>query len=155
MDFNDTAVKVKLTKIDYENFHDVIELELEESQEEHLPSNLYSLAESSFSSSYHTRAIWLVDEIVGFLMYQLIDDEDDEPICIIWRFMVDRRHQHAGIGTAAMALLLAEIKAHGACKTVEIYFDSNNMAATRLYAGYGFDNVGTRYDGDVIARLSV
>ena len=120
---------VKLTKIEYENFHDVIDLELEKNQEKNRPSNLYSIAEFSFSSTAHPRAIWSGDEIVGFLMYRFGEDEDDNDECVIWRFMIDRRHQNKGIGKAAMKLLMEEIKAHKPCKTIEIFYDSKNIAA--------------------------
>jgi len=45
-----TNLQVVLKEISYEHFHDVIELELESEQEKHLPSNLYSIAKSSFST---------------------------------------------------------------------------------------------------------
>ena len=147
-------MKVKLTKIAYENFHDVIDLELEDGQEKHLPSNLYSIAESSFSPSCHPRAIWLDEEIVGFLMYKFGESEVEEYECAIWRFMIDRRHQNKGIGKAAMTLLMEEIKAHDQCKVIEIYYDLKNMAAKKLYTRYGFKVVGKRDDGDLIAEVS-
>ena len=115
---------VKLTKIDRANFHDVIELELEEAQEKYLPSNIYSIAESTLSPLFHPRAICKGDEVVGFTMYQFGEiGEPDEDECTIWRFMIDRKHQNSGIGKIAMGLLLKEIKAHNRCKLVDIYYD--------------------------------
>ena len=46
-------MEIKLAKIQYQHFHDVIDLEVEKSQEKNLPSNLCSIAEASFSSNYH------------------------------------------------------------------------------------------------------
>jgi len=146
---------VKISKIAYENFHEVIDLEVEKYQEENLPSNMYSLAESSFSSTCHPRAIWSDEKIVGFLMYRFGEYEDDKHECVIWRFMVDRRHQNTGVGTAAMALLMDEIKAHKPCKVVEIHYDPKNIAAKKIYTSFGFEVVGKRDDGDVIAELSL
>ena len=146
-------MSVKLAKIDYEDFHQVIDLELEEYQEGNLPSNVYSIAESSFSSLAHARAIWSGDKIVGFLMYRFGEDEDDKHECVIWRFMVDRRYQNTGIGRAAMTLLMAEIKAHKSCKIIEIYYDAENISAKKLYTRFGFKTVGKRHDGDVIAHV--
>ena len=146
-------MSVKIAKILYENFHEVIDLEVEIAQEKNLPSNLYSIAESSFSSTTHPRAIWSDDEIVGFLMYRFGEDEDDKDMCVIWRFMIDKRHQNSGIGRAAMALLMAEIKAHSACKVIEIYYDPNNIAAKKLYTRFGFKVVGEREDGDAVAEI--
>ena len=148
-------LEVELKEILYEHFHDVIDLEIEKEQEKNLPSNLYSIAESSFSVACFTRAIWYKEEIVGFLMYRFGEDEDDQHECIIWRFMVDRKHQNKRIGNSAMALLLKEIKENEQCKLIEIYYDDKNIAAKKLYTGYGFKPTGTRDDGDIIAVLVV
>ena len=59
-----------LISIARENFDDVIKLELEPSQESNLPSNAYSIAESTLSETSHPRAICLDNKVVGFLMYQ-------------------------------------------------------------------------------------
>ena len=67
-------MEVQLREIEYEHFHEVIELEIEKEQEKNLPSNLYSIAESSFSQTCFTRAIWCEGKIVGFLMYRFGED---------------------------------------------------------------------------------
>ncbi len=146
-------MEVRLTDITYDIFHEVIDLELEEEQEEYLPSNLYSIAESSFSSSFHPRAIWYGDAIVGFLMYQFDVDDNEQHECTIWRFMIDRRHQNKGIGVTAMGLLMDEIREIDQCEIVEVYYDENNSVAKKLYTQYGFKVVGHRDDGDAIAEV--
>ena len=147
---------VKLTEVVIENFHDVIELELEVEQEKHLPSNVYSIAESKFSPLFFPRAICVDDKVIGFLMYEFGEiGEFDEDECTIWRFMIDRRRQNTGIGKIAMGLVIEEIKAHKRCKLIEIYYDPQNLAAKKLYDSYGFKVVGKRDDGDVIAEIKV
>ena len=149
-------MNITLTKITFENFHDVIDLELEPSQERNLPSNLYSVAESSLSETYHPRAISLDGQVVGFAMYQFGEVGDfDEGECTIWRFMIDRSRQNQGIGTAAMALVLDDIRSHNRCKLVEIYYGAKNTAAEKVYARYGFKPVGHRDDGDIIAERPI
>lgn len=145
-----------LNRIARENFDDVIELELEPSQESNLPSNVYSIAESTLSETFHPRAICLDDSVVGFLMYQFGEAGDlDEDECTIWRFMIDRSRQNQGIGKVAMGLVLYEIKSHNRCKLVDIYYDPKNTAAKKIYAGYGFKEVGRRDDGDIIAERTI
>lgn len=147
---------VKLAKIDGPLFNDVIGLELEEDQEKNLPSNLYSIAESTLSPLFHPRAILLDGEVVGFVMYQFGDvGAFDEGECTIWRFMVDRRHQNKGIGQAAMPVVLEEIKSHGLCDLIDIYYDPKNVAAEKVYSRYGFKPTGHRDDGDIIAELKI
>lgn len=147
---------VKLTEVVIENFNDVIELELEDTQKEYIPSNLYSIAESKFSPSCHLRAICVAEKVVGFLEYQFGEGgEVDENECTIWRFMIDRKRQNTGIGKIALGLLLEEIKAHERCKLVDVYYYPQNIAAKKLYTSYGFKEVGDRDDGTVIAEITL
>jgi len=149
-------LEVKLMQVTRDNFDDVIELELKEEQKKLLPSNVYSIAESTLSPLFHPRVICADDRIVGFAMYQFGEiGEVDEDECTIWRLMIDRKYQNTGIGTKAMGLLLEEIKAHGRCKLVDIYYDPQNLAAKKLYANYGFREVGERDDGDIIAERPI
>ena len=67
--------------------------------------------------------------------------------------MIDRRYQNTGIGRAVIPLLMDEIKANKSCKLVEIYYDPKNIAAKKLYTRFGFEAVGKRDDGDVIAEI--
>lgn len=149
-------MKVSLENIIRENFHDVIELEVEPSQEDNLPSNVYSIAESTLSPLFHPRAICVEGAVKGFAMYQFgLPGTDNEDKCTIWRFMVDRRFQNTGIGKRAMRRLLDEIKAHQCCSQVEIYYDPEYAVAKKLYARFGFRVVGVRDDGDVIAERPI
>ena len=147
---------VTLSRIARENFDDVIDLELEPSQERNLPSNVYSIAEASLSETFHPRAICLDGSVVGFVMYQFGEVGDfDEEECTIWRFMIDRSRQNQGIGKVAMSLVLDEIRSHNRCKLVDIYYDPKNTAAKKVYARYGFKEVGHRDDGDIIAERPI
>ena len=147
---------VKLKEVVRDNFHDVIKLEVEETQEKYITSNLLTIAESKFSTSTHHRAIYLGEKVVGFLEYQFGESgEADENECTIWRFMIDRKHQNTGIGKIAMGLLLAEIKKHGRCKLVDVYYDPQNYVAKKLYSSHGFREVGDRDDGTVIAEITL
>ncbi|MEM0900022.1 MAG: GNAT family N-acetyltransferase [Pseudomonadota bacterium] len=149
-------IDVRLGKISRDNFDQVVELELLEAQEKNLPSNVYSIAESTLSDTYFTRAIYADEVVVGFLMYQFGEIGDfDENECTIWRFMIDRRHQNKGIGKIAMGLVLGEIRAHQRCDLVDIYYDPDNRAAAKVYAFHGFKPTGTRDDGDVIAERPI
>jgi len=96
------------------------------------------------------------DKVVGFVEYQFGEiGEVDEDECTIWRFMIDRKSQNKGIGKIAMALLLSEIKEFERCKLVDIYYDPQNLAAKKLYAHHGFNEVGFRDSGNVIAEITL
>lgn len=149
-------MNVTLQNIARDNFDEVIVLELEKSQERNLPSNLYSIAESTLSETFYPRAICLDGKPVGFAMYQFGEVGDfDEDECTIWRFMIDRKHQNTGIGKLAMGLVLDDIRSHNRCKLVDIYYDPKNTAAQKLYARFGFKETGHRDDGDIIAERPI
>ena len=96
---------VHLKDVTAANWRAVIRLELEESQKELLASNLYSIAESKFDPNARPRAICAGKRVVGFIMYD-VPDADDERVASIYRFMIDRKHQGKGYGRAALAQAL-------------------------------------------------
>ena len=55
--------------------------------------------------------IYAGKRVVGFLMYDVPDADDDDRVASIYRFMIDRKHQGKGYGRAALAKALEEIKA--------------------------------------------
>ena len=149
-------MNIKLVNVSEDNFDEVVELQLEPEQEDYLPSNAYSIAESTLSPLFNPRVICRDKQVVGFLMYQFgeygLADKDE---CILWRFMIDRRFQNQRIGHAAMALLLPEIRLNTSCSRFIVYYDQDNPPARQLYTSFGFRPIGFRDDGDVIAELSL
>jgi len=155
----DSKLDVKLMKVVKDNFNDVIELEIQETQKKYISSNVITIAESTlspYSHLFHHRAIYVDDKVVGFVEYQFGEIGGfDENECTIWRFMIDCKHQNRGIGKVAMGLLLEEINAYNRCKLVDIYYNPKNIAAKKLYASHGFKENGSRDDGDIIAEITL
>lgn len=149
-------MKISVRKITRKNFDAVIGLSLRDDQKDVLPSNVFSIAESTLSPLFHPRAICQDDKVVGFAMYQFGEIGDfDENDCTIWRFMIDHQYQNSGIGTAAMALVIEEIKSYHRAKLIDIYYHPENLAAKKLYAKFGFKVVGDRDDGTLIAEIAI
>lgn len=149
-------MNITLCKITRKNFDNVIGLTLGDDQIDNLPPNVFSLAESTLSTLFHPRAVCLDGEVVGFLMYQFGEIGDfDEDECTIWRFMIDQQHQNRGIGTLALGLVIKEIKTYNRAKCIDIYYYPENLAATKLYAKFGFRVVGDRDDGTLIAERAI
>lgn len=149
-------MKISLSKITRKNFDAVIGLTLRDDQKDVLPSNVFSIAESTLSPSFHPRAICQDDKVVGFTMYQFGEIGDfDEDDCTIWRFMIDQQHQNTGIGTIALGSVIEEIKSYRRAKLIDIYYHPENLAAKKLYAKFGFKVVGDRDDGTLIAEIAI
>lgn len=137
-------MKISLHPVTQSNYEAVCELDVTKEQEEYVACNMWSLVESMFNEGYETRAIYLNEVVVGFLMWVY---ENQEKVSI-WRFMVDQKHQQKGIGRIALDLALAEIKLTPNLKTIEICYNPNNPVAKEFYASFGFIEVGMDEDGE-------
>jgi diamine N-acetyltransferase len=146
--------QVTLADVTAGNWEAVIDLELHEEQKELLASNLYSIAQSRFDPCARPRAVYAGGELVGFLMYD-VPDADDEPQASIYRFMIDKDHQGHGYGRAALELAIGEIRHFPRIKTVSICYMPDNAVAKRFYASLGFVETGLDDDGEMIAELAL
>lgn len=145
--------KVRLAEVTADNWHDVVALELGDDQRDLVASNLYSLAEAKFTPLACPRAIYAGTELVGFLMYDLPDDDEPDRAAI-YRFMIDRRHQRRGYGRAALNRLLDELREHRGIAAVSICYAAKNPARV-LYESLGFREVERDAHDEVFAELSL
>ena len=147
---------VTLRPVTRDNFEAVTDIDVHPHQREFLASNSYSIAQASFYPNYHTRAICADENIVGFMMFVVLDGVDDEEgEYSIWRFMVDRRHQGHGIGRSALQALLDEIRSDPAACKVWISYVPGNEVASNFYASFGFVETGIDEEGEMVAVLDL
>ncbi len=147
------APEVRLAEVTADNWRDVVALELDADQRDLVASNLYSLAEASFTPLARPRAIYAGTRLVGFLMYDAGDDNEPQRASI-YRLMIDRRDQRQGYGRAALERALDEIRALPGIATVSICYAPENPAKA-LYTSIGFVEIGLDEDGEVVAELSI
>jgi diamine N-acetyltransferase len=141
---------VELKDVTAKNWRAIARLELARDQKDLVADNLHSIAESKFDPDARPRAIYAGGEPVGFLMYDASDDE-----ALIYRFMIDRRHQGKGYGRAALVLAIDEIRAMPNVRKVSISYMPDNNAAKAFYASLGFIEVGVDEDDEMIAELAL
>jgi diamine N-acetyltransferase len=141
---------VKLKDVTAKNWRAIARLELAPDQEDLVADNLYSIAESKFDPDARPRAVYAGDQPVGFLMYDASDDE-----ALIYRFMIDRRHQGKGYGRAALRLALDEIRALPHVRKVSISYMPDNPVTKAFYASLGFKETGLDEDGEMLAELAL
>lgn len=146
--------KVKLANVTEDNWEDVCDLELSEEQEDLVASNAYSIAESKFNPYCHPRAIYAGKKLVGFIMYESLEEDDEPHQYSIYRFMIDEKHQGKGYGRAAMKHTLKEIrKRDSKLEKILICYLPENEVSKKFYASFGFEEVGLDEDGEMIAEL--
>ena len=145
---------MKLQQVTYENFDDVVDLQLHEAQKDFLASNVYSIAQSKFDPHYHPRAIYLNENLIGFVMYHSQDCDILHQVGI-HRFMIDARHQGQGLGRRALALVITEIKSTLQVDKITICYHPGNPNAKSFYASFGFVEVGIDEEGEMIAEINL
>ncbi len=157
---------IELRKITYDNFNQVIDLEVNETQKEFVASNIYSLAEAyvALTSNVTTPlpfGIYAEERLVGFLMLSYDtknpDEEDDEDVYWIWRFMIAKSEQQKGYGKAAMLKALEYIRTFplGEATAIVLSYEPSNEVVRKLYASLGFFETGEINDGEVVAKYDL
>ena len=145
---------ISLREVTKENWVQCIRLKLASEQEGLVAPNIASIAESKFEPHYVPRAIYSNEKVVGFLMYCPEIETEEKDLYWLFRFMVDVEYQKQGIGKAALKLALNEI-AESNCRKINIIYSPKNSAAAKLYARFGFKQVGTAEDGDIILQKRI
>ncbi len=147
-------MSISLREITKENWVQCIRLKLAPEQAGLVALNVDSIAESKFEPHYVPRAIYSNEKVVGFLMYCPEIETQEKDLYWLFRFMVDVEYQKQGIGKAALELALNEISKTN-CRKINIVYSPKNWVAAKLYASFGFKQVGTAEDGDIIVQKSI
>ena len=82
------------------------------------------------------------------------DETEEKDLYWLFRFMVDVDYQKQGIGKAALELALKEISKTN-CRKLNIIYSPKNSVAAKLYASFGFKQVGIAEDGDIIVQKTI
>ena len=98
---------VEIVELNAENWYDCCELEVSEEQKEYIEPNAISISQSKFETTLKPYAIYAEEKVVGFLMYNSVQEELDG--YWVYRIMVDKQFQGKGIGKAATKLMMAEM----------------------------------------------
>ncbi|ESX25866.1 MULTISPECIES: GNAT family N-acetyltransferase [unclassified Mesorhizobium] len=146
------SADIRLVSVTGANRALVAALELAADQMDFVASNAESLDEAESDGDARPRVVMAGDRVVGFLMYEAPQDDDEARI---YRFMIDRVHQGQGYGKAALREVLDEIMRLGHISHVSICYEPGNEAARRLYRAAGFVEEGPDEDGEMIADLAL
>lgn len=147
-------MQVTLEPVTIDNFEALMDMELPPEQASYLASNAYSIAQSHYYPDYQPRAIYVDGVPVGFALYDIAGDGEAGHYAI-YRLMVDHARQHQGIGRAAMALLLAEIRACADVRRITICYQPGNGNAKRFYASLGFVETGIDARDEMVAEIGI
>ena len=133
---------LRLVEINEDNFFAFRALELQEEQRRFLDSPLGILARGYVYRDCRARVFGVAadGEAVGLA---LVRDLDEEPACYdLQQFLIDRRFQGKGYGTAALGLILEELRREGKYDCAEVCVHRENAAALGLFGKLGFVDTG-------------
>ncbi|MEK5397716.1 N-acetyltransferase [Paenibacillus sp. VTT E-133280] len=134
---------VKIVELNAENWYDCCKLEVSTEQKEYMEPNAISIAQSKFEPTLKPYAIYFKDIVVGFLMYNSVQEELDG--YWVYRIMVDKKFQGKGIGKAATKLMISEMVKLSNSKKIVVGYHPENLGAHNLYSSLGFIDNGDRF----------
>lgn len=144
---------ITLRDITRENWEDCIELQVAPHQRAFIASNLYSLAESKYETSFVPTGIYLDDRMIGFLMYG--KDPEDGTYWII-RLMIEETLQGKGYGRMALSKAIELLSSLPDCSpTIVLGVNQANTDAKRFYEKFGFKDTGRVEHGEFLLELII
>ena len=139
---------VTLEPITPDNWRACARLKVAPPQERFVAAVTYYLSLCAYDDGPWTPlAVHAGEEIVGFVMWA-IDDDDDS--FWIGGLVIDERHQRRGYGRAVVEQLVAQAQRES--RTVALSYEPENMTARSLYSRLGFVETGETIDDEIIAR---
>ena len=133
---------VRLGELDESNFLDACSLSVSDEQRAFVSSPVGIIARGYVYRGCGARVftVLLDERIVGLA---LVREFTDEPIGYdLQQFMIDKSFQNRGVGSAALALLLDELRREGRYDHVEVCVKEKDAAALHVYRRAGFKDSG-------------
>ena len=133
---------VQLVEINETNWPEARKLSVKDEQQGFLDSAAGILARGYVYRASRARVIGISDDgtMVGLA---LVRDLQEEPACYdLQQFMIDRRFQGRGYGTAALRLILAALERERRFDCVEVCVKQDDAAALHVYEKVGFKDTG-------------
>jgi diamine N-acetyltransferase len=148
-------MEISIKPVDKNNWEEIAELKVLNSQTEFVASNLYSLAEAAYEESGVPLGIFNGKEAVGFIMYESLAYEGKAGEYSIFRFMIAEEHQNKGYGRIALQKTISIISSLSDCKRITICYMPNNSVAKEFYESVGFSEVGLHEHGEILAEIKI
>ncbi|MDC7234947.1 MAG: GNAT family N-acetyltransferase [Spirochaetales bacterium] len=144
--------KISLVPVDSENWREVATLEVHEDQAEFVASGSYYLCLCTYDNLWHPLAILLEDEVIGFMMWAV--DEDDGS-CWLGGITIDKEYQGKGYGRRAVKGALQMLNREKGYTDFALSYNSENKGARHLYSSMGFEEHDEMEDDEIVARLVI
>ena len=126
---------INLREITSKNLKSIIDLNVKEDQKDYVALNSVSIAQGHYSKSAWFKGIFYDDRPVGFVMLDLIEEENK---CFLWRFMIDREYQGKGFGKIALNQVIDFVKSLNLYTYIATSYVPAENGAGGFYKNFGF-----------------
>ena len=126
---------INLREITSKNLKSIIDLNVKEDQKDYVALNSVSIAQGHYSKSAWFKGIFYDDRPVGFVMLDLIEEENK---CFLWRFMIDREYQGKGFGKIALTQVIDFVKSLNLYTYIATSYVPAENGAGGFYKNFGF-----------------
>ena len=143
---------INLREITEANLISIIDLDVREDQKDQVASNSVSIAQAHYSKSAWFKGIFNNDIAVGFVMLDLIKEENK---CFLWRFMIDEKHQRKGYGKFALTQVIDWVRSLEAFEEIRTSYVPTKNSSDGFYKKFGFVETGKLEDSNEIGMKYV
>ena len=126
---------INLRDITKKNLISIIDLDVSKHQKDQVASNAVSIAQGNYSKSAWFKGIFNDDIAVGFVMLDLIIEENE---CFLWRFMIDKKYQGKGFGKIALTQIIDYVKSLKVFDYIKTSYVPKEKGAEGFYRNFGF-----------------
>ena len=126
---------INLREITSKNLKSIIDLNVKEDQKDYVALNSVSIAQGHYSKSAWFKGIFYDDRPVGFVMLDLIEEENK---CFLWRFMIDRKYQGKGFGKIALTQVIDFVRSLNLYTYIATSYVPAENSAGGFYKNFGF-----------------
>lgn len=159
---------MELKKVDMNNIWEITKLSVFDEQKDFVATNTQSILEAyvTIVAGYTALpfGIYENEKPIGFVMFGFDNDGDEESPAVsngnysIWRFMIDKEHQHKGFGRKALNMALDYLRSEKPCGAAEkcwLSYEPENEVARALYLSCGFTENGEMCGEEVVAEIKL
>ncbi|MDB1945543.1 MULTISPECIES: GNAT family N-acetyltransferase [Clostridium] len=149
-------MKLVIKEINDKNYNEALRLKVKKGQEDFIETVEECLNEAKQISLWRPVGIYNYNQIIGFAMYGLWENEGADGRVWLDRFMIENEFQGRGYGSESLKLILNRI--YNEYNRNEIYlsiYETNDLAI-KMYEKIGFQfNGELDINGEKIMKLEV
>ncbi len=133
---------IRLSDVTEDNWFEVASLSVKDEQKAFLAPAIGILARGYVYRDCRAK-VYVIEDDDSIVGTALVREFTDEPLGYdLQQFMIDQRYQGRGYGSAALKLILEELKKEGRFDHAEVCVKKTDAAAIRLYEKHGFSDSG-------------